>query len=41
LLFGVQPMGNGSVVYLSTNVMFRLFWESGKQVFMNAVFLVN
>ena len=41
LLYGVQPIGRGSVVYLTTNVLFRLFWESGKQVFTNAVFMVN
>ncbi len=41
LLYGVQKSGKGSVVYLSTDVMFRAFWESGKQLFTNAVFLVN
>jgi hypothetical protein len=41
LLYGVQPLGDGTVVYITTNVMFRQFWESGKQLFMNAVFLVN
>ena len=41
LLYGVQPMGRGNVVYLGSNVLFRLFWESGKQVFTNAVFMVN
>jgi hypothetical protein len=41
LLYGVQPLGDGTVVYIATNVMFRQFWESGKQLFMNAVFLVN
>ena len=41
LLYGVQPLGKGNVVYLATNVLFRLFWESGKQVFTNAVFMVN
>lgn len=41
LLYGVQPLGDGTVVYIATNVMFRQFWESGKQLFTNAVFLVN
>ncbi|MET3113043.1 hypothetical protein AAKU52_000764 [Pedobacter sp. CG_S7] len=41
LLYGVQPLGKGNVVYLATDVLFRLFWESGKQVFTNAVFMVN
>lgn len=41
LLYGVQPIGKGNVVYLGSNVLFRLFWESGKQMFTNAVFMVN
>ncbi|WP_432714363.1 M14 metallopeptidase family protein [Pedobacter sp.] len=41
LLFGVQPLGNGTVVYLATDVLFRMFWESGKQVFSNAIFAVR
>lgn len=41
MLYGVQPLGNGTVVYLGTDVLFRLFWESGKQLFSNAVFMVN
>ena len=41
LLYGVQPIGNGQVIYLGNDVLFRLFWESGKQLFTNAVFMVN
>lgn len=41
LLFGVQPMGTGSVVYLADNPMFRSFWENGRFLFCNAVFLVQ
>jgi hypothetical protein len=41
LLFGVQSMGDGSVTYLADNVMFRSFWENGKLMFCNAVFLVG
>ncbi|HET9056194.1 MAG TPA: M14 family metallopeptidase [Chitinophagaceae bacterium] len=41
LLFGVQNMGRGSVIYLADNVMFRSFWENGKLMFCNAVFLVG
>lgn len=41
LLFGVDEMGAGSVVYLSDNPLFRLFWENGKLLFCNAVFLVG
>ncbi|MFP5041445.1 M14 family metallopeptidase [Parasediminibacterium sp. JCM 36343] len=41
LLFGVQEMGSGSIVYLSDDPLFRLFWENGKLLFSNAVFLVG
>ncbi|MEJ7739542.1 MAG: M14 metallopeptidase family protein [Chitinophagaceae bacterium] len=41
LLFGVQEMGRGSVVYLADDVLFRGFWENGKLLFCNAVFMVG
>ncbi len=41
LLFGTQDLGKGSVVYLTDNIMFRNFWENGKLMFCNAVFLVG
>ncbi|MEO5995085.1 MAG: M14 family metallopeptidase [Chitinophagaceae bacterium] len=41
LLFGVQDMGRGSVVYLADDVLFRNFWENGKLLFCNAVFMVG
>ena len=41
LIFGVQVMGNGSVVYLADNPLFRSFWENGKLLFSNAVFMVG
>lgn len=41
LLFGVQDMGGGQVVYLADNLMFRNFWENGKLMFCNAVFFVG
>ncbi|KIO76515.1 zinc carboxypeptidase [Pedobacter lusitanus] len=40
MLFGVQPAGKGNVVYLSGDLLFRSFWESGKQLFVNTIFLV-
>lgn len=40
-LFGVQSMGDGSVVYLSENPLFRNFWQNGFLLFANAVFLVG
>jgi hypothetical protein len=41
LIFGVQEIGNGSVVYLADNPLFRGFWENGKLLFSNAVFMVG
>lgn len=41
LLFGVQEMGLGSVVYLTDDPLFRSFWENGKLLFSNAIFMVG
>jgi hypothetical protein len=41
LLFGVQDMGDGTVTYITDNVLFRNFWENGKLMFCNAVFMVG
>jgi Zinc carboxypeptidase len=41
LLFGVQNMGGGTITYLADNPMFRSFWENGKLLLCNAVFLVG
>ncbi len=41
LIFGVQEMGNGSIVYLADDPLFRSFWENGKLLFSNAVFMVG
>jgi hypothetical protein len=38
---GVQDYGNGSIVYLSDDPIFRSFWENGKLLLSNAVFLVG
>jgi hypothetical protein len=40
-LFGVEDIGRGTVVYLADNPLFRSFWENGKLLFSNAVFLVG
>jgi hypothetical protein len=40
-LFGVMEMGRGSVVFLADNPLFRSFWENGKLLFCNAVFMVG
>ncbi len=41
LIFGVQDMGKGKIVYLADDPLFRGFWENGKLLFCNAVFLVG
>lgn len=41
LVFGVEDKGRGQVVYFVDNPMFRSFWENGKMVFANAVFIVG
>jgi hypothetical protein len=41
LVFGVEQKGQGSVVYLADNPLFRCFWENGKLLFSNAVFMVG
>ena len=41
LVFGVEDKGEGNVVYLVDNPLFRCFWENGKMIFANAVFMVG
>jgi hypothetical protein len=41
VVFGVEEKGRGSVVYMVDNPLFRCFWENGKMIFSNAVFLVG
>lgn len=41
LVFGVEEKGQGSVTYFVDNPLFRTFWENGKLVFANAVFMVG
>ncbi len=41
MLLGVQPMGRGSVIYMVDDPLFRSFWENGKLLFSNAVFMVG
>ena len=41
LIFGVEEKGEGSIVYLVDNPLFRSFWENGKMIFSNAVFMVG
>jgi hypothetical protein len=41
LIWGVQDMGRGNVVYLANNPLFRGFWQNGKLLFGNAVFVLG
>ena len=41
LLFGEEQIGNGSIIYMVDNPLFRSFWENGKLFLANAIFLVN
>lgn len=41
LVFGVQELGRGQIVFLTDDVLFRNFWENGKLIFDNALFLVG
>jgi len=41
LILGTQEMGRGQVVYLADNPLFRAFWQGGKLLFGNAVFVVG
>ena len=38
LIFGMESIGRGSVVYLVDNPLYRSFWENGKLWLINAVF---
>ncbi len=41
LLFGVQDIGRGNIVYFADDPVFRSFWENGKLMLANAVFMVG
>ena len=41
LIFGVEKHGDGQVVYMIDNPLFRGFWENGKLFFANALFMVR
>jgi hypothetical protein len=41
LILGVQDLGKGHIIYMADNPLFRGFWQSGKLLFGNAVFLVG
>jgi hypothetical protein len=41
MVFGVEERGSGEIIYLNDNPLFRSFWENGKMLFANAVFIVG
>jgi len=41
LVFGVDNVGSGQVIYMVDNPLFRGFWENGKLFFANALFMLN
>ena len=40
-VLGTQDLGRGQVIYLADNPLFRAFWQGGKLLFGNAVFIVG
>ena len=40
-VLGTQDLGRGEIVYLADNPLFRAFWQGGKLLFGNAVFIVG
>jgi hypothetical protein len=41
LVFGVLNQGNGTITFMADDPLFREFWEGGKLLFANAVFMVG
>ena len=41
LLVGVEEKGQGEIIYFVDNPLFRSFWEDGKMLFANAVFMAG
>jgi hypothetical protein len=41
MIFGAQPLGGGQIIYLADNILFRNFWENGKLLFCNALFMTG
>nr|WP_246558583.1 M14 family metallopeptidase [Hymenobacter piscis] len=40
-VLGTQELGRGQVIFLADNPLFRAFWQGGKLLFGNAVFIVG
>jgi len=41
LVFGVEDIGKGNIVFLADDILFRDFWQNGKLLFCNALFMVG
>ena len=41
LVFGMESVGSGEVIYMVDNPLFRGFWENGKLFFANALFMAD
>ena len=41
MLYGEKEMGRGSIIILADNPLFRSFWENGKLLFCNALFMTG
>ncbi len=41
IVFAETRLGQGSIIYLVDDVMFRSFWRNGKLFLVNAIFFVN
>ncbi|WP_378187117.1 M14 family metallopeptidase [Aquimarina sp. W85] len=41
LVFGEARIGDGNIIYMVDNPMFRAFWEHGKLFLVNAIFFTN
>ena len=41
LVFGVESLEKGHIIYLVDNPLFRGFWENGKLFFANALFMID
>lgn len=41
LIIGAQDFGRGQIIYFADNPVFRSFWENGKLLLCNAVFLTG
>ncbi|MEM6737171.1 MAG: M14 family zinc carboxypeptidase [Bacteroidota bacterium] len=41
LVFGVENMGEGQIIYFVDDPLFRSFWQNGKLLVVNAIFFVG